>query len=491
MPVTLFYTLFITCISTCSILLHLDGTIPRSARGISLIFETNTPLTRKLMKYSIYNSIIPLTQVSSMLYNAADDRFIIFRKELEPLIKEGRPEELEAHSGELYAQFLEGGALVEESVDEVGKMTETADKINNDPSTYTLIVNPTMSCNFKCWYCYETHRPGSKMTEETIEAVQKLISNIIDGKKEHKNISLSFFGGEPLLFYKDTVQPLIDCLRRECGKADIDHHIQFTSNGFLINDRILEHLMEFDDPKSFQITLDGHREQHNKVRFSTSGGGSYDRIIANIKKLLANKIRVVLRINYTMENARSIKNIVNDLKDIDSEERKYLKIDFQKVWQDNEIKDGNESLLDESLSAFKNEFLCVTDHYNNVDSLRSPCYADYTHEAIINYNGDVFKCTARDFTSDNRCGHLSDTGEIIWDDPEYMNKRQCSKFQKQTCRQCRIFPLCGGSCSQNAIESSGEERCIRNYSELDKDKIILARFYNKVVKHEQHEGTTL
>lgn len=443
------------------------------------------------MKYSIYNSVIPLTDKSSMLYNASSDKFLIFKKQIQILLRTSTPEEILIKHPNFYQQLKESGAIIDDSLDEVGKMISIGKNVNEDLSQYRLIINPTMNCNFRCWYCYETHLPNTKMTNETIDRVRKLILLIIAKNKDLTHFSLSFFGGEPLLYYKDTVAPIIDFLREECSSKELTYTIHFTTNGFLVNNRVIEHLTTKRDHKSFQITLDGHREKHNKVRFSSTGTGSYDRIVANIKKLLAVKINVGLRINYTMENATSIKEILTDLNDIPNKDRNYLEIDFQKVWQDDRIRAQNEYLLDESLTAFKKEFPYVSDRYNNVNGLKSPCYADFINESIINYNGDVFKCTARDFKSFNRCGQLSENGEIIWDDIFYMKKLQKVRFEKKICRQCRIFPLCGGGCSQRAIESFEKEECIRLHNELEKDKIILARFYNNVVKPPQHESTSV
>ena len=55
-----------------------------------------------------------------------------------------------------------------------------------------VIINPSMDCNLKCWYCYENHIANSMMSFETAD---KIISHI----KLHfqstnfKKIYLSFF----------------------------------------------------------------------------------------------------------------------------------------------------------------------------------------------------------------------------------------------------------------------------------------------------------
>lgn len=35
---------------------------------------------------------------------------------------------------------------------------------------YKLVINPTLECNFACWYCYEKH-PQGYMSEDTISKI--------------------------------------------------------------------------------------------------------------------------------------------------------------------------------------------------------------------------------------------------------------------------------------------------------------------------------
>lgn len=97
------------------------------------------------------------------------------------------------------------------------------------------------------------------------------------------------------------------------------------------------------------------------------------------------------------------------------------------------------------------------------------------YHALINYDGEVFKCTARDFTTQNRLGYLSSTGTIVWEHNS-LEKRLVLKFSKSCCHACRIAPLCGGGCCQRAHESEYGEQCMYSYSESDIDQIIYNRF---------------
>ncbi len=50
-----------------------------------------------------------------------------------------------------------------------------------------------------------------------------------------------------------------------------------------------------------------------------------------------------------------------------------------------------------------------------VKGFRNSCYADKINQMTVNYDGGVYKCTARDFNEKNRLGQLCDDGTVLWD----------------------------------------------------------------------------
>ena len=179
-------------------------------------------------------------------------------------------------------------------------MKNIIEDTDSDNSFYHLHINPTLDCNFRCWYCYENHKIGSKMSPNMVNYVQKYIENTIEQRQSIKTFILAFFGGEPLMYFNDVAKPIIDYVCTICKSRNIDIQTHFTSNGYLLNEDILDFLRDKD--VSFQITLDGCKDEHNKTRFNRNGTGSYDRIISNVKKLAQLNKYVVLRINYTSAN---------------------------------------------------------------------------------------------------------------------------------------------------------------------------------------------
>ncbi len=426
-----------------------------------------------MLKLSSYNTILNLSDNINALYCATSDKYVVFKKQLINDLKLGI-EELKIKNRDLFDELLNAGAIIDRT-NEFLELKNKSYEIDSNQSSTQLFINPTLDCNFNCWYCYENHIKKSKISPEILERIKKLVKNLILKNDKLIHFYLSFFGGEPLLGFRNVKQIILN-VADQCKYKNIPFNVNFTSNGYLINSEKIRFLKDTCNGINFQITLDGDRESHNKTRYLKSGEGSYNRIINNIRNLLKNEISVIIRINYTKENFHTIPNILRDLKNFDKNMKKFIKIDLQKVWQD-----SNQNFeIDRILELFLNENIVASTHKNTMDQLRYSCYADKKNEMLINYNGDVFKCTARDFLTENRDGYLKEDGTICWTRLT-PSERLDSKMNRAVCKKCKILPLCGGGCSQKCIEIEKTKHCIYGYTEEDKKKIVLDRFYNNFV----------
>ncbi|PKQ64062.1 radical SAM/SPASM domain-containing protein [Raineya orbicola] len=425
------------------------------------------------MKLSRYNSIVPY-KAKYALFNTFNKKLIF----IEPLLKDLL--ESAAHYGvqelsEIHPQFYEylcrHHFIIADEVDELALLKEKVQRIDNNPTQFELTINPTMNCNFKCWYCYETHIKNSRLSKEGIQKIQKFIKNTIDEMPDLQRFIIGFFGGEPLLYFEKDVVPIIEYAHQVCKEKDLELILHFTTNGYLIDEKFIEFFKQRDLYPSFQITLDGNETEHNKVRFVSASKGSYKEIVANIKQLAYAGFSVGVRINYTEENLISVKDVPNDFNDVDGEFRENLHFSFHRVWQDNKPSELVDTQLPEVLGTIRNNGFLATEQ-GATDAVVNSCYADKRYSAVLNYNGDVYKCTARDFTKENRVGFLTDEGKIIWEN-DHLEKRMNIKFHNKPCLECRIQPICNGGCSQQALEHWGIDYCVHNGDEREKDKIIL------------------
>jgi uncharacterized protein len=387
----------------------------------------------------------------------------------------------EVTSERLYQQLEEIEAICDMNCDEAKKLKRLIDHVDYDNTVYHLHVNPTLNCNFKCWYCYEEHNINSKMSPKIIDATLCFVKNIISNRNL-KTFILSFFGGEPLMYFFEIADVLIKRIRMLCNQHNIIFKVHFTTNGYLLNDKIINSLCGIN--AAFQITLDGDRKHHDDVRFTSIGEGSYSTIVHNINLLATAQHEVLIRINYTLDNIESISHVVDDLSSIEPTTRTHITVDFQRVWQDRPIlvEDRIISIIATYVESLNSKgYRCVYNSNIGPDHIRNSCYGDKWNHILVNYDGNLFFCTARDFKPETRVGYIIVGGEIIWEHDIY-EAYFSSKFSKEACYACRIAPLCGGGCRQRAYESIRKEGCIYEYTQDDIDYIIKNRFNMRFLK---------
>lgn len=264
--------------------------------------------------------------------------------------------------------------------------------------------------------------------------------------------------------FHTVVMPLLKYAKDICHKRNINYSTHFTTNASLLTDKMISEFKESNIPIGFQITLDGNRKSHDSIRCTKTGQPTFDTIVANIHKLLQNGFKVSLRINYTTANLDTNYDIIDEFKDLSDDEKKLLRVNFQQIWQDSKPKSQDKSVNQIKKQFTKNK-LCD----NSILTNNYRCYADCENKVVINYNGDVYKCTARDFLSENREGLLRENGHVTFN--EKYKKRMKIKHSNQTCSACNIYPICMGMCSQYLLENDETPTCPYGRNESAKKEI--------------------
>lgn len=418
------------------------------------------------MKYSQFNIIIPYSD-KWVLFNTLSQRTMILSTELKNLLN-GHTETLSKVHPAFHAALIQNNMLVSDTKDELTDVQELIRSVDFSEDSYRLIINPTLDCNFHCWYCYENHIKSSQMNPDTIEKVKLLIDNITK-KDKLKEFRLSFFGGEPLLYFNQVIVPITQYAIEATQRNNIRLISHITSNGYLANSAIQPALQDLQI-HSFQITLDGNREKHDSTRYITSQIGSYDKIIQNIKSLISIGIHVILRMNYTQENIDGMKTVVDDLSTMSTTEKQLIILSLNQVWQDKKNKDKAICTKAENLKEYAQENGIYANSTLSADTVRNSCYADKCNQAVINYDGLVYKCNARNFSDQQPEGILTASGEIEWN--SIYHQRMNAKLKNKPCLTCTILPMCGGGCRQYVMEHTNQEFCIYDFDENKKIEFV-------------------
>jgi uncharacterized protein len=172
------------------------------------------------------------------------------------------------------------------------------------PPIHALSLAVAQKCNLGCAYCYaqqgEFGGPAKNMTIDTAnQAVDLLLSEAGDGGKA----VLAFLGGEPLI-NRAVIQAVTCRAAAQARERGIALSFSITTNGTLLNVSDAE----FFEAYGFAVTvsLDGLREAHNRSRPYKSGAGSFDRIMRNLRPLLAcqRSMQVSARVTVTSGNLK-------------------------------------------------------------------------------------------------------------------------------------------------------------------------------------------
>ena len=427
----------------------------------------------KLNKYLNFQEI----DGNHYLFNLANESVLYLVPELTDLVK--------AHSGDidalkdihpdLYDAMAANGMISETEVDATEAFIDGRLKAEAESRSFGMTINPTLDCNMRCWYCYEK-RDAARMNADTLERIVRLIENKA-GSGTVDRLSVSFFGGEPLLYFDDVVYPILSRASVICREAGVVLESSFTTNAVLLTKDVLDRINSIEGMKRphFQITLDGNREYHDRSRIFADRRPTYDIIFRNMRYALESGNHVGLRFNYTDKNIESFIDVYDELMAFPPELHKNLNCNFQQIWQNKQegIKAKNRSV--ELTARFQASGLaseCDTIYH------RHTCYADNPNHVSINYNGDVFKCTARDYSPERREGVLKEDGSIEWN--ERYHERMAIRYANEACRKCRVMPLCNGHCTQSKLDSTNRNVCYIGRSEADKDRLIHHRLYELV-----------
>lgn len=384
----------------------------------------------------------------------------------------------------LYNAFKKSGFIINQEFDELAFIKLENKKRIYCHNNYRITINPTLDCNLKCWYCSVNYTGAKhnkeKMSDEVINNINNHIQ-FLATTQNAKSITLDWFGGEPLMYFDEVISKISNFTKNIALKNNVTFSQIITTNATLLNIDRIKQMRDFNFA-FFQITLDGNEQRHNKIKYYSDKRGTYKDIVNNINLIceIIPNVQVALRINYDMQTLKNIQDILND---ISENSKRCITIDFQRVWQvkcTDEIRQLlQKAKQDIKKSGFRSGFWA----YRPLTFQR--CYADSFHYYVINYNGKIFKCTARDYGDDKVIGILQPTGVIDWNDGLLGKIYESMPFENERCENCNMLPICMGPCVLKNYEArtyNGTVPCLYENAEysLSSYVIDLARQRNLI-----------
>jgi len=262
------------------------------------------------------------------LSDLADPAHTWHIKDLEIVRETLRGKKFAGVSDEIVETLKNRGYLTDMSTDEerqyVSRLAGFLHRKKVASSSPGFMFIPSYECNLRCPYCFETETRvqlgkmkilQNIMTEPQVDAAFKCMDMITgDRFADHpeyiKNIrrSITFYGGEP--FATETL-PVVEHIYAEGKKRG--YAFGAITNGVDLHDFI--HLLGPGKVSFLQITLDGPKEIHNRKRIGPRHkGGTYDRILANMKRALDTGVKISVRFHVDFNNIDRTEELVDDLR---------------------------------------------------------------------------------------------------------------------------------------------------------------------------------
>lgn len=349
------------------------------------------------------------------------------------------------------------------------------------------------ACNCRCRYCYEDHDKVGFMGDADLAIFQRFI-----GRQDISYLRIDYFGGEPLLnigFIKKCNSSMI-ALGERAGFSLTPSSI--TTNGYYLT---RDNFLSLYDLRitSFQVTVDGDRENHDKYRPLSNGQGTYDVIYKNLLDIASTErnFSLTLRTNFTPKNGSKEKRIefLEKIKsDFKGDKRFVLMPEPIGRWKDDEeYKDEMHSSFsvanvlreqfqmdaeDMGLETLSMVLLCGPESHF--------CYASKPNDMVI-YPLDehgrlpIQKCTLEVNRKNNNVGFIDSDGQLIKNE-NWQKWVVDNLFVNKKCRNCFFVMNCFGNSCAYKNQSRGQTICPREKSQ---EYALISRILKYISNHQQ------
>ena len=305
---------------------------------------------------------------------------------------------------------------------------------------FTLQWHITHRCNLRCSHCYQDDYSAFS-SRKSLEAVLNQYSRLLEeyGFKGYLNIT----GGEPL------AHPDLFWLLEEAGNRGITTAV--LTNGTLIGRREAAELKRLD-VDYVQVSLDGLRETHDKIR----GEGSFDLAIRGIRELKAQGIYVTVAFTAQRENHKELSRLAGFCNNLGAD----------KLWFDRVVIPKDEDKNNLSLSSKEYSALCRKasrlNRQGKISCARALQFIPCKEKSIYSCNagsrllailadGTVMPCRRLPIEVGNVT--LSELLTIYRESPELIKLRKSEIPEK--CKPCKYAQSCRGGAKCIACAKSG------------------------------------
>lgn len=327
-----------------------------------------------------------------------------------------------------------------------------------------LVIATTLGCNLNCPYCFEgdNKRPIT-IDEKTIESILTYLR-----KHQSKPIHITWFGGEPMLAH-NAIRKISESLNAE----SINYTSGVITNGTILPDAFLSRIDDYRI-KSIQVTFDGLKDSHDSKRQFKNGGGTFELILSNIRRILeTSKAEVVVKMNVDSSNMAEFNGL-----------KAFIKTTFDEFIVGKRINITSNYIRKKSDFVGIEKCIGCLEYYDfeikngmqvAMPGLVGPCPLRCRGYFVIGPDGALYKCMEHLGEEEFSIGNINDMSYSI-----RKESASCLKympFDDSVCSECEILPICGGGCPNERSNISGVLRPCP--AEKYKIKEIVSELYEK------------
>lgn len=363
-----------------------------------------------------------------------------------------------AFDKELRDVLCENNILTDNDDDDFLKYKAYITRLRSQRSSMHLTLAPTMDCCFRCHYCFEKYKEKNYMAPETMDAIVKYVTSM----PELRDIRITWFGGEPLMAVPQ-IEAFHDKFSARWKNPVVSNII---TTGYHIDEEAIR-VMKKVGISRVQITLDGMKETHNKVKYLLSGEDVFEKVLGNIELLndQAPEINIVIRVNLTRENASEYTRLF-ELYLTRFKGRRNMGIapafvldrgasncDADKLQSTLfNHKDRSEFILDLAGQGIDSPFVRYPEQFFNECAIRNDTAISFDPQ------GYAYKCWEVIGNREFAIGKLDTDGRLTGIDEKTLNRQLygADPIDDPVCSQCKYLPICNGGCPIQRIENKFE-----------------------------------
>lgn len=427
------------------------------------------------MQWSYYNFLLKSERFECyLLYNSLSNVFLKLDKEqYDLLLKMKENPDIPIDEG-FRKNLCDNKILVEDNLEEYYKFKLLKSLKRYDRSYLSLTIAPTSDCNFRCCYCFEDAPQPIYMTDQ----VQNDLISFIKSHGEINHLSITWYGGEPLMAFDRIVS-----ITNEIKRLNVTFDATIITNGYYLDEKVLNSLEELHI-RTIHITIDGLSDMHNRRRPEKTGKDSFTRIIDNISLIRKLNIsaKVVIRVNVDKENVSEYHEIYAFVKDKYRDQVVNIYPGFVKKtygvcsYAENNLL-SNEEQAQFVLDQYRKYNIMDNTHFLPVISY-SECLARCLNAYLVAPDGYLYKCWT-DLGNKEKCvGNLSTLTFDFAILAKYMIGGD--PFSDKKCQLCKFLPVCGGGCPHLKLKNMFAG-CKADLCHISKNKIneFLELYYEK------------